>query len=58
MTNTEGSYFTCGYCRYTFISDKNPERCPDCGKLEVRAATQDEITAYIHVREEIEREEN
>lgn len=51
------SYFTCDTCRYTFVSDKEVERCPDCGKLQVRAATQDEVEAYIRVRKEIAQEE-
>ena len=50
--------FTCVACRYTFVSDKEVERCPDCGKLQVRAATQDEVDAYIRVRKEIAQEEN
>ncbi len=31
--------YTCDACRYTFESDKLPERCPDCGKLQVRRAS-------------------
>lgn len=58
LTGNKTIYFTCAACRYTFASDEKPERCPDCGKLEVRDATQDEITAYIRVRKEIAQEEN
>lgn len=52
------SYFTCTVCQYTFISDGEVERCPDCGKLQVRIATEDEVKSYIRVRREIEQEEN
>lgn len=51
-------YFTCADCCYTFVSDEEVKRCPDCGKLKVRAATQDEVEAYIRVRKEIAQEEN
>lgn len=57
MQNVGDSYFTCDACRYTFMSDSRPERCPDCGKLQVRAATQDEVEDYIRVRKEIAQEE-
>ena len=30
--------YTCDACRYTFESDKLPDRCPDCGKFQVRRA--------------------
>lgn len=36
--------YTCDACRYTFESDKLPDRCPDCGKLQVRRASESEIT--------------
>ena len=29
-------FFTCNECKYTFVSEKTPERCPDCGKIAVR----------------------
>lgn len=57
MQKTEKRYFTCTSCCYTFKSGLKPERCPDCGKLQVRAATQDEVEAYIRVRKEISQEE-
>ena len=35
--------YTCDACRYTFELDKLPDRCPDCGKLQVRRASESEI---------------
>lgn len=40
--------YTCDACRYTFESDKLPDRCPDCGKLQVRRASKSEIYEYEH----------
>lgn len=40
--------YTCDACRYTFESDKFPNRCPDCGKLQVRRASESEIYEYEH----------
>ena len=40
--------YTCDACRYTFESDKLPDRCPDCGKLQVRRASESEIYEYEH----------
>ena len=40
--------YTCDACRYTFESDKLPDRCPDCGKLQVRRASESVIYEYEH----------
>ena len=40
--------YTCDACRYTFESDKLPDRCPDCGKMQVRPANETEIYDYDH----------
>lgn len=40
--------YTCDACRYTFESDKLPDRCPDCGKERVRSAGESEIYDYDH----------
>ena len=45
MNDIKGKY-TCDACRYTFESDKLPERCPDCGKMQVRPANETEIYDY------------
>ncbi len=47
MNNIKEKY-TCDACRYTFESDKLPDRCPDCGKLQVRRASESEIYEYEH----------
>ena len=33
-------------CRFLFESEKEPERCPDCGKTKVRLANSREIAEY------------
>lgn len=38
--------YTCDACRFIFESEKKPERCPDCGKFEVRAADDKEISEF------------
>lgn len=52
----EETYYICAECRYTFISNSNLDRCPDCGKQKVRLALPEEIEAYIRIKEEIEKE--
>ena len=39
-------FFTCNECKYTFETEKTPERCPDCGKIAVRKATEEKIEEY------------
>ena len=43
-------FFTCNECKYTFVAEKTPERCPDCGKIAVRKATEEEIEEYKEYR--------
>lgn len=43
-------FFTCNECKYTFVSEKIPERCPDCGKIAIRKATDEEIAEYKQYR--------
>lgn len=45
-------YFTCKKCRYTFCMNVECEQCPDCGKKDVRPATESEIQEYLKFREE------
>ena len=49
-------YPTCETCRYTFVSGEDLIQCPDCGKPQVRKATEKEIADYIIIRMEIEKE--
>ena len=44
-----GMLFTCEDCLYTFKADAKPERCPDCGKLLIRKATEAEIACFFQV---------
>lgn len=46
------SFFICENCKYTFIREEQPERCPDCGKLHVRMAKQMEILRHIQDMQE------
>lgn len=46
------NYFTCNICRYTFCTEEECERCPDCGKNDLRLATEEEIAQYQKFREE------
>ena len=50
-------FFTCNECKYTFVSEKTPERCPDCGKIAVRKATEEEIEEYKQYRLLFDRED-
>lgn len=45
-------YYTCNKCKYTFCTDKKCDRCADCGKKDIRPATEDEINQYLKFREE------
>ena len=38
--------YACNKCRFLFESEKEPERCPDCGKFEIREATDEEIAEF------------
>ena len=39
--------YACDKCRFLFESDEeNVIQCPDCGKMKVRAATEDEIKEF------------
>ena len=33
-------------CRFLFESEEEPERCPDCGKKNIRLANEREIQEY------------
>lgn len=45
-------HYTCDSCRFTFECAEDAESCPDCGKLNIRAATREEIADYRRNREE------
>ncbi len=50
-------YFTCKDCIYTFEAGVKLERCPDCGMIAVRDATDIEIEQYKQYRREFGQEE-
>lgn len=50
-------YLTCEACRYIFVGNRDLVQCPDCGKQQVRCATEGEIADYIRIQEEMELEE-
>ena len=45
-------YYTCNKCKYTFCAEEGCEQCPDCGKHDVRPATEQEIADFKKHREE------
>lgn len=45
--------YACDACRYLFAFDEeNVTDCPDCGKHQVRPATQEEIKEYDERKKE------
>lgn len=40
--------YHCTHCHYTFEQDGEAKSCPDCGKQEVRSATEAEIEELKH----------
>lgn len=43
----ECELYTCMACQYTFESPEKPDQCPDCGKTDVRPATELEQEEYL-----------
>ena len=39
--------YACNECLFLFEADQEPERCPDCGKVAVREATQSEVEEFL-----------
>lgn len=50
--------YACDACRFLFERITEPERCPDCGKFNIRPAAEDEITEYRNRRFENEEKYN
>ena len=38
--------FACDHCHFLFRDTVQPKQCPDCGKLTVRAATEEEVREF------------
>lgn len=45
--------YHCDACNYTFESKDSPFKCPDCGKIAVKDASEEEIKEYDEIQEEI-----
>lgn len=48
--------YTCDACLYTFIEQDECDQCPDCGKKNVRQATEKEELEYYRNRAEFKTE--
>lgn len=48
-------YYICDACKFQFTRISEPERCPDCGKENVREANEEEIADFIKLQEEKEK---
>ena len=46
MRRNYSMFYTCKKCLYTFEAKYKPDQCSDCGKREVREATEKEIAEY------------
>ncbi len=46
-------YYICDACRFQFEDTSQPDSCPDCGKDEVREATEQEKAEYIKLQKEM-----
>ena len=49
--------YTCNHCLFTFNRTKNIETCPDCGKADIREATEKEKNEYKKNRAEFDEAE-
>lgn len=48
-----GGGVICDACRYQFEQKNQPDRCPDCGKEQVREANEQETAEYIKLQKEM-----
>ena len=46
--------YHCEHCNYDFKADQATKQCPDCGKIAVREATEEEKAAYISLQKELD----
>jgi len=44
--------YVCDNCHFTFERVSDIEQCPDCGKINIRAAQEEEIKKYLQIKEE------
>ena len=45
-------YYICDSCKFQFTRSGEPDRCPDCGKENVREANRSEIEDFLRLQEE------
>lgn len=50
------NYYICDVCKFQFEKYGKVDSCPDCGKEAVRLATEDEISEYLKVKAEVQKE--
>ncbi len=48
--------YHCTHCRYSFLADRKPVQCIDCGKYTVREATDAETWEWVRYAVEEEAE--
>ena len=44
--------YVCEKCHFTFERVGNIEQCPDCGKMNIRQAKEEEIKKYLEIKDE------
>lgn len=42
--------YVCDSCHYLFEADDDIDRCPDCGKQNIRPASEQEQDEYLRLR--------
>lgn len=44
--------YVCDNCHFTFERISEIEQCPDCGKINIRVAQEEEIKKYLQIKNE------
>ncbi len=44
--------YVCENCHFTFERVGNVEHCPDCGKINIRHAKEEETKKYLQIKED------
>lgn len=44
--------YVCEKCHFTFERVGNIEQCPDCGKMNIHQANEEEIKKYLEITDE------
>lgn len=48
--------YACDHCLYLFETEEEPDRCPDCGKTNIRPATELEEQEFHRYQAEFQAE--